>query len=71
MTAGRPHLLMDIIERLHDDHVNVAQVANLVREELRLLEAGETVDYALLEDVMCYVTGYPDTHHHPTEDAHV
>ncbi len=59
---------MDIIASLHDDHVNVAQVAHLAREELRLLEAGETVDYSLLEDVMCYVTSYPDTHHHPTED---
>lgn len=59
---------MDIIASLHDDHVNVAQVANLAREELRLLEAGETVDYLLLEDVMCYVTGYPDTNHHLTED---
>jgi len=59
---------MDIIARLHGDHVNVAQVANLAREELRLLEAGDAVDYSLLEDVMCYVTGYPDTHHHPTED---
>lgn len=59
---------MDIIACLQNDHVNVAQVASLAREELRLLEAGETVDYSLLEDVMCYVTGYLDTHHHPTED---
>ena len=59
---------MDIIASLHEDHVNVAQVASVAREELRLLAAGETADYALLEDIMCYVTGYPDTHHHPTED---
>lgn len=69
MTAGRPHLLMDILASLQDDHVNFAQVASLAREELRLLETGETVDYSLLEDVMCYVTGYLDTHHHPTEDV--
>ena len=59
---------MDIIANLHEDHVNVAQIAALALEELRLLEAGGTADYSLLEDVMCYVTGYPDTHHHPTED---
>ena len=60
--------MMDIIASLHEDHVNVAQVASVAREELSLLAAGETADYALLEDIMCYVTGYPDTHHHPTED---
>lgn len=53
---------------LHDDHVNVAQIAELAREELRRVEAGEAADFSLLEDIMCYVTGYPDTHHHPTED---
>lgn len=59
---------MDIIASLHEDHINVAQVASLAREELRRLAAGQAADYALLEDIMCYVTGYPDTHHHPTED---
>ena len=59
---------MDIIASLHEDHINVAQVAGVAREELRRLAAGEAADYALLEDIMCYVTGYPDTHHHPTED---
>jgi len=59
---------MDIIATLHHDHINVAEVARVARAELRLLEAGEAADYALLEDIMCYVTGYPDTHHHPTED---
>ncbi len=68
MIVRQAHLLMDIVASLHDDHANFAQVASLAREELRLLEAGETVDYSLLEDVMCYVTGYPDTYHHPTED---
>ena len=60
---------MDIIASLHEDHINVAQVASLAREELRRLAAGQAADYALLEDIMCYVTGYPDTHHHPTEDV--
>ena len=59
---------MTIIDSLHEDHVNIAEIAGLAREELRQLEAGEAADYGLLEDIMCYVTGYPDTHHHPTED---
>ena len=60
---------MDVIAKLHADHVNVALIADMARNELRRLERGETADYSLLEDVMCYVTGYPDTHHHPTEDV--
>ena len=59
---------MDIITSLHEDHVNVAQIARLAKAELSRLEAGDAADYSLLEDIMCYVTGYPDTHHHPTED---
>jgi hemerythrin-like domain-containing protein len=46
----------------------MAQISSLAGRELALIEAGRTADLDMLEDIMCYVTGYPDTHHHPTED---
>lgn len=38
-------------------------------KELDALEGGQSADYGLLEDIMRYVTGYSDAHHHPTEDV--
>ncbi len=57
-----------ILESLRHDHVNMAVISSLAFHELAKIEAGQTAELDLLEDIMCYVTGYPDTHHHPTED---
>ena len=57
-----------ILESLRQDHVNMAIISSLAFHELAKIEAGQTAELDLLEDIMCYVTGYPDTHHHPTED---
>ncbi len=46
----------------------MAKISTLAGRELALIEAGQTADLEMLEDIMRYVTGYPDTHHHPTED---
>jgi hemerythrin-like domain-containing protein len=54
---------------LHEHHINIALVLRLGAAELDALEQGESTDYSLLEDIMAYVTGYSDTHHHPTEDV--
>ncbi len=43
-------------------------ISSLAFHELAKIEAGQTANLDLLEDIMCYVTGYPDTHHHPMED---
>ena len=60
--------MTSILENLRQDHVNMAEICALAIHELVTIEAGRTADLDLLEDIMCYVTGYPDTHHHPTED---
>lgn len=46
----------------------MAVISSLAFHELAKIEAGQTAELDLLEDIMCYVTGFPDTHHHPTED---
>jgi len=62
-------MMHGILQGLHEDHTNMSKVAALVAAELAELEEGASPDYDLLEDIMSYVTGYPDTYHHPTEDA--
>lgn len=61
--------MTDVMRGLYRDHVHLAEIANIAQQELTALKAGEHAEYGLLEDIMRYVTGYPDTHHHPTEDV--
>jgi hemerythrin-like domain-containing protein len=60
--------MANVLNDLHDDHKNIARVLALLNHELETLAEVHSPDYELLEDIMRYVTGYPDTHHHPTED---
>jgi len=60
--------MANVLNGLHDDHKNIARVLALLNNELETLAEVHSPDYELLEDIMRYVTGYPDTHHHPTED---
>jgi hemerythrin-like domain-containing protein len=57
-----------ILEGLHQDHINMSKIAALIAAELADLEDGAPLNYDLLENIMSYVTAYPDTYHHPTED---
>ena len=60
--------MADVLNGLHDDHHSIARVLRQLNHELETLAEENSPDYELLEDIMRYVTGYPDTHHHPTED---
>jgi hemerythrin-like domain-containing protein len=57
-----------ILQRLHQDHINIARVAALIETMLLDVETGLQADYGLLEEIMTYVTGYPDVYPHPAED---
>jgi len=57
-----------ILQGLHEDHINMSKLAALIAAELATLEDDAHPDYDLLENIMSYVTSYPDTYHHPTED---
>jgi hemerythrin-like domain-containing protein len=60
--------MTNVLNDLHDDHKNIARVLALLDHELETLADVHSPDYELVEDIMRYATGYPDTHHHPTED---
>lgn len=61
--------MTDVMQGLYQDHAYLSEISNIARQELEALAAGEHAEYSLLEDIMRYVTGYPDTHHHPAEDV--
>lgn len=64
--GGRP---MDVLERLHADHVNFAKVLNLLVEQLEVLRNGDAPDYDLILDILYYIKDYPDLIHHPAEEV--
>ncbi len=57
-----------VIKALERDHANIEKVLVLLESEILAIEVGKTPDYPLLQDIMCYMTQYPDRFHHPKED---
>ena len=56
------------IQTLHKEHSNFAKLLDLLEARASSIQAGEEPDYALMLDVMEYLTHYPDRFHHPRED---
>jgi hemerythrin-like domain-containing protein len=58
-----------LISELHQDHVNLSRLLQLLERELLLFQHDDTPNYFLLLDMVEYVENYPDLIHHPREDA--
>ena len=56
------------IRTLHKEHSNFAKLLDLLEARLSSNQPGEDTDYALMLDVMEYMTHFPDRFHHPRED---
>ena len=59
--------MSQVISALHRDHVNITKLIELLESEILAIEVGKTPDYPLLQDIMRYMTQYPDRFHHPKE----
>ena len=57
-----------LMQELRLDHRNMAVVLNLMDDTITEMEAGEDPDFELLDEIMRYMTVYPDAVHHPKED---
>ena len=57
-----------VLAELREDHKNMALMINLLERESNRIYDGEEPDYELLQDIMHYMTVYPDAVHHPKED---
>ena len=53
---------------LREDHVNMGTILDLLQDCIDRAESGEDPDFELVDDVMHYMTIYPDAVHHPKED---
>jgi len=56
------------VDELHKDHANVARLLELLNRELKVFESGGRPDFAMMREIMRYMTQYPDAFHHPKED---
>ncbi len=60
--------MSQFIAALKRDHSNFAKLLELLESEILAIEVGKTPDFRLLQDIMRYMTQYPDRFHHPRED---
>lgn len=61
--------MSNLVEQLHEDHVNVSRILDLIETEVGRARDEEMPDLELLEDAMRYMINYSDLVHHPKEDA--
>lgn len=57
-----------IIEHLHNEHVNIAGLLDLLETQLDAVYDGDTSALLIALDIMHYIVDYSDLFHHPTED---
>ena len=60
--------MSDVLAALNRDHANITKLLELLESEILAIEVGKTPDYPLLQDIMRYLTCYPDRFHHPKEE---
>lgn len=54
-----------LLDELRDDHRNIAMVLDFLERAVY----GDNPDFEMLEEIMRYMTVYPDAVHHPKEDV--
>jgi len=64
----RGGVMTRVIDRLHDDHINLARLLHVLEEQIGLFRSGRVSDYDLIGDILDYMLNYPDVCHHPIED---
>ena len=57
-----------ILNHIHEDHLNMVRLLDILDNEIADLEAGDDHDYNLIFEIMSYFNHYPNRFHHPFED---
>jgi len=58
-----------LLSELREDHRNMAAVLNVLEKVGEATRAGNDPDFELVDEIMRYMTVYPDAVHHPKEDV--
>jgi len=59
---------MSILAELHNDHINLNRLLDILRAKVAKLREGTRPNFRLMADAVDYVSDYADRHHHPLED---
>src|SRR6516164_5491614 len=57
-----------IIERLSQEHRNIAKLLAILERELEVFHHGDRPDYEVIRAIISYFEVYPEVYHHPQED---
>ena len=57
-----------LMKELREDHRNMSMVLEVLDEVVEHASSGKDPDFELLDEIMRYMTVYPDAVHHPKED---
>lgn len=57
-----------LLEELREDHRNMALVLNVLENVTDSAQSGDDPDFELVDEIMRYMTIYPDAVHHRKED---
>ena len=60
--------MSEVLEKLLADHAHIGRLLDMFEEQVNIVHAGDNPDAALMQDIMGYMTHYPDLIHHPLED---
>ncbi len=58
-----------MMKELREDHRNMSIVLGLLEDAVQQASVGDDPDFELVEEIMRYMTVYPDAVHHPKEDV--
>ena len=58
----------ELMVELREDHRNMNLVLNILDDLVGQMDAGKDPDFELFDEIMRYMTVYPDAVHHPKED---
>ena len=57
-----------VIERLSQEHRNIAKLLAILERELEIFDVGESPDYEVIRSIISYFEIYTAIYHHPQED---
>jgi hemerythrin-like domain-containing protein len=57
-----------IIEILLEEHQNIKKVLLVLEHELEVFDRSGRPDYEILQTIIQYFQGYPESCHHPKEE---
>lgn len=58
-----------LMKELRQDHRNMGTVLDLLEDAIDQASSGEDPDFELVDEIMRYMTVYPDAVHHPKENV--